>query len=104
SRRRHTRSKRDWSSDVCSSDLRLLPQHRLERLAADEVEHRKAQEDLLLLPRELRPEEFPQQRVHVPGLGQRPAVFQEMIEIQRQMGRASWRERGVICEGGAVGT
>src|SRR5699024_11712979 len=25
SRRRHTRSKRDWSSDVCSSDLFLLP-------------------------------------------------------------------------------
>src|SRR5699024_11804364 len=25
SRRRHTRSKRDWSSDVCSSDLQLLP-------------------------------------------------------------------------------
>src|SRR5699024_11599664 len=24
SRRRHTRSKRDWSSDVCSSDLDLL--------------------------------------------------------------------------------
>src|SRR5207249_8975866 len=24
SRRRHTRSKRDWSSDVCSSDLRCL--------------------------------------------------------------------------------
>src|SRR5207249_10343406 len=24
SRRRHTRSKRDWSSDVCSSDLRML--------------------------------------------------------------------------------
>src|SRR5207247_3165099 len=24
SRRRHTRSTRDWSSDVCSSDLRLL--------------------------------------------------------------------------------
>src|SRR5699024_12109654 len=33
SRRRHTRSKRDWSSDVCSSDLRprqaALPPHRL---------------------------------------------------------------------------
>src|SRR5699024_11426245 len=31
SRRRHTRSKRDWSSDVCSSDLRLatlLPRER----------------------------------------------------------------------------
>src|SRR5699024_11845652 len=25
SRRRHTRSKRDWSSDVCSSDLLGLP-------------------------------------------------------------------------------
>src|SRR5699024_11537504 len=25
SRRRHTRSKRDWSSDVCSSDLRAAP-------------------------------------------------------------------------------
>src|SRR5437868_15410720 len=24
SRRRHTRSKRDWSSDVCSSDLDLI--------------------------------------------------------------------------------
>src|SRR5699024_12075973 len=24
SRRRHTRSKRDWSSDVCSSDLQLV--------------------------------------------------------------------------------
>src|SRR5437868_12688392 len=26
SRRRHTRSKRDWSSDVCSSDLQFLLQ------------------------------------------------------------------------------
>src|SRR2546428_8546047 len=26
SRRRHTRSDRDWSSDVCSSDLAALPQ------------------------------------------------------------------------------
>src|SRR5207249_5681083 len=25
SRRRHTRSKRDWSSDVCSSDLTIIP-------------------------------------------------------------------------------
>src|SRR5204863_2463360 len=27
SRRRHTRSLRDWSSDVCSSDLAELPVH-----------------------------------------------------------------------------
>src|SRR5699024_11688343 len=29
SRRRHTRSKRDWSSDVCSSDLQAQGLHRL---------------------------------------------------------------------------
>src|SRR5699024_9670215 len=28
SRRRHTRSKRDWSSDVCSSDLHFMVQRR----------------------------------------------------------------------------
>src|SRR6266511_5076519 len=38
SRRRHTRFSRDWSSDVCSSDLR--------------GEHRQAQEQPLLLWRE----------------------------------------------------
>src|SRR5690606_40443037 len=27
SRRRHTRFSRDWSSDVCSSDLRLCAEH-----------------------------------------------------------------------------
>src|SRR5699024_11368058 len=32
SRRRHTRSKRDWSSDVCSSDL---TRRTFERIAAD---------------------------------------------------------------------
>src|SRR5690606_40321448 len=28
SRRRHTRFSRDWSSDVCSSDLKVMLQHR----------------------------------------------------------------------------
>src|SRR5207249_8200912 len=32
SRRRHTRSKRDWSSDVCSSDLDTDPQPLLDEL------------------------------------------------------------------------
>src|SRR5699024_11247208 len=32
SRRRHTRSKRDWSSDVCSSDLQLAVCHFVFRL------------------------------------------------------------------------
>src|SRR5699024_12106235 len=33
SRRRHTRSKRDWSSDVCSSDLSKLQKEAKEKMA-----------------------------------------------------------------------
>src|SRR5204862_1223656 len=36
SRRRHTRSLRDWSSDVCSSDLKQFTAH----ANAEDVEHR----------------------------------------------------------------
>src|SRR5699024_11714707 len=32
SRRRHTRSKRDWSSDVCSSDLNICAKYRTSHL------------------------------------------------------------------------
>src|SRR5690349_24281535 len=35
SRRRHTRSLRDWSSDVCSSDLRIIASGMLEASVAD---------------------------------------------------------------------
>src|SRR6266513_6303484 len=38
SRRRHTRSKRDWSSDVCSSDLRR-PEPYIEVATRDAVRH-----------------------------------------------------------------
>src|SRR5438067_7236043 len=37
SRRRHTRSKRDWSSDVCSSDLRI--EGNVNRLLAEFCAH-----------------------------------------------------------------
>src|SRR5699024_912961 len=51
SRRRHTRSKRDWSSDVCSSDLSLKAQYEnlknhLESLRKDHDSSRKEQSDL----------------------------------------------------------
>src|SRR5256885_8271637 len=35
SRRRHTRLQGDWSSDVCSSDLGLLPLMRMEKPGTD---------------------------------------------------------------------
>src|SRR5437868_14382918 len=44
SRRRHTRSKRDWSSDVCSSDLppRPRPDPRSDDRAGDDGGRRRA--------------------------------------------------------------
>src|SRR5438067_10537036 len=39
SRRRHTRSKRDWSSDVCSSDLSELPHIVIRVLANESARH-----------------------------------------------------------------
>src|SRR5699024_11594904 len=36
SRRRHTRSKRDWSSDVCSSDLTRLSHQKMDGKAENE--------------------------------------------------------------------
>src|SRR5699024_11931764 len=42
SRRRHTRSKRDWSSDVCSSDLVDTAREALERSRTDRDEARVA--------------------------------------------------------------
>src|SRR5207249_6788909 len=51
SRRRHTRSKRDWSSDVCSSDLRVSlveeeeeARHRPERRYGEGVAERAQRE------------------------------------------------------------
>src|SRR5690606_40621658 len=41
SRRRHTRFSRDWSSDVCSSDLGLEPQAHLMDLVAHHLAHHK---------------------------------------------------------------
>src|SRR5699024_11911388 len=71
SRRRHTRSKRDWSSDVCSSDLEVAPEHR--------------RVDLL---------------VPVGGVGGGVAgPLAGAVAVPAQIGRASCRERGVGREG-----
>src|SRR5699024_2275177 len=47
SRRRHTRSKRDWSSDVCSSDLSLL-RAKICKLLARQLGHENEDEFFLL--------------------------------------------------------
>src|SRR3712207_7902658 len=47
SRRRHTRYWRDWSSDVCSSDLLALEKH---RRFVDEIERRGDDAPALMQP------------------------------------------------------
>src|SRR3712207_6867431 len=84
SRRRHTRYWRDWSSDVCSSDLRLLIERdhshgpapvRLRELSCQPV-HRAPEISLRLLPG------YP---------GAKPSEYTEVAVLE--IGRASCRER-----------
>src|SRR2546422_5726315 len=86
SRRRHTRCSRDWSSDVCSSDL-MIRHTRCSRDWSSDV----CSSDLLggeLPPRLGR---------HVPGLGreadQEPPALARAESGQDEIGRASCRER-----------
>src|SRR5207249_6079003 len=90
SRRRHTRSKRDWSSDVCSSDLcarsrwRRRPEMRLVALT------------LALLAAGTGE---PSERV-VPVVARRFSYSPDVIELrseERRVGKA-WRCTGALCE------
>src|SRR3712207_7345597 len=86
SRRRHTRYWRDWSSDVCSSDLGRRPHPRpLERHHGAARGHRR--------PRRGLPDPDPAVRAPAArprrGLHPRPRRVQD----RRQIGRASWWER-----------
>src|SRR2546429_6426779 len=81
SRRRHTRCSRDWSSDVCSSDLRF------EKLANSFA-------SCLLLPAECVLSAFAER------LNERKISYADLVEIAREfdvsteeIGRASCRER-----------
>src|SRR5207249_7973163 len=97
SRRRHTRSKRDWSSDVCSSDLearllsileeRLQPANRLRQL--DELRGKPAgTHEPPVLEQHAEQHLYPFAR----GAGQL-----EQAERMSEIGRASCRERGEIA-------
>src|SRR5699024_12047073 len=96
SRRRHTRSKRDWSSDVCSSDLTGSNQH-VGNFPGVTVEGKegtvRGHDDLVV--------------VDLPGIyalspyTAEEIVARDFILEQQQIGRASGRERGEAW--GAVG-
>src|SRR5438105_8231660 len=88
SRRRHTRSTRDWSSDVCSSDLTDVAVE-ARGLRLDPVAHAAflADERIALTPTEFR---LLARLVSSPG---------EAVRRRDQIGRATCRERGEISAG-----
>src|SRR5699024_11708029 len=82
SRRRHTRSKRDWSSDVCSSDL-SWPQTSFE-------------EDLMTTPTTERP-------AAAHGVTLTPGAAQKVNTLLEQEGRDDLRLRIAVQPGGCSG-
>src|SRR5690606_41082018 len=93
SRRRHTRFSRDWSSDVCSSDLKLLLMH-LRHLA------------LFLEKGQNHPEPPTAKYFHL--MKNSPThQFLETFPLEdssmflKKIGRASCRERACMTTGGA---
>src|SRR5699024_11743988 len=93
--RRHARSKRDWSSDVCSSDLALAAPTALERAyAVREIAGRPGALDAVpdVMPRPMRQEGYLLDRsgeVTTFAVSGPAATGAEAVPI----GRASWRER-----------
>src|SRR5690606_39537801 len=88
SRRRHTRFSRDWSSDVCSSDL--------SQGVADDYRtlYRKSQEQIIDLQAQL--EEANARIAALQNAGPNAATRQQLQELMAerdQIGRASCRER-----------
>src|SRR5690606_40942096 len=83
SRRRHTRFSRDWSSDVCSSDLPEVEQ--LSGVSAATAKRVLCDHALDVLGAHLRADRLPEV----------PAVMRKMLSIEEeaQIGRASCRER-----------
>src|SRR5438067_8847954 len=93
SRRRHTRSKRDWSSDVCSSDLGHAPLSRAAKRRAHDGAQRRIrigvrhdEQDVLGAAARLHP--F-------------PVLAAERVDME--IGRASCRERVEISVGAGDG-
>src|SRR2546429_5227788 len=78
SRRRHTRCSRDWSSDVCSSDLEFVERH-FAVLAAARAAIQGAQYDAL--------------RSHAATALGHPVPAAAESPTTKEIGRASCRER-----------
>src|SRR5207249_8687775 len=97
--RRHTRSKRDWSSDVCSSDLQKaqrsleeLKNHLKKGVPARHFEKALHRRGKLALIAELK-----QASPSAGLIRQEPDISGRIRAYTREIGRASWRERGEVA-------
>src|SRR5207245_8648923 len=102
-RRRHTRCYRDWSSDVCSSDLELTYYYRF--LTAEEILRFYAK--IFRLPSAEADRRIDQllKLVELEGARKRPLKTYSKGMQQRvglEIGRASCRERGKNGEAGGL--
>src|SRR5699024_11517634 len=97
SRRRHTRSKRDWSSDVCSSDL-VKPFARVygldEHEMANPIDHYRSIYELFT-------------RQLLPGLRPIDTSAHTLVSpvdgtLSEEIGRASCRERWLLGDVGGI--
>src|SRR5690606_40290723 len=96
SRRRHTRFSRDWSSDVCSSDLDLAAERREGRLDRGLRRGERARGGGVRGRLARGPDGRCHQRLLDPG-----GATDRTGDVA-QIGRASCRERGEDEEGGGV--
>src|SRR5207302_7035721 len=102
-RRRHTRFSRDWSSDVCSSDLYLLEDRPVANLsAAERARIRNRRIGFIFQAFNLIGDLTVYENVELPltyrGMGGAERKQRSQVEI----GRASCRERGEVAVGGVA--
>src|SRR5206468_9514020 len=95
SRRRHTRSDRDWSSDVCSSDLNLQVTRQHSRINAlkQELEFKSKQLNDLRNQIEVNASQLKQTNESIAESEELPSNSESV-----QIGRASCRERVEIAD------
>src|SRR5699024_11896928 len=94
SRRRHTRSKRDWSSDVCSSDLNVPS--KINIIDNVDVKDSALPEEILKLRRS---DFYQEQKVKDQILRKLNVKIDRDKKKAEKIGRASCRERVKIKEG-----
>src|SRR5205814_3053966 len=99
--RRHTRCLSDWSSDVCSSDLRIARELKVDRGTVSR--YARSATPSATADRQLRPPCYEDHDPHVEQL--RPLARVLLLQARREMaaaaeiGRASCRERGEMGGG-----